>query len=158
MLKKIVASKQMKASKIKTSKNKNSKIKTSKIKASKIKTSKNQNLKNQSLQNQNLKNENLDQLVYNKSNTILIGIHSRRGDYTDKSNVDFGYIAAEFDYFRTAIYFSRQKHYFEDKNILFLMLGDDYKWNLENFGNFSDVLVLKPNWDEFFDFEFFCEL
>ncbi len=75
---------------------------------------------------------------------IVIGIHNRRGDFVSPDKFEFGHMAASDDYFHASMIYYRRKHYFEDKSVIFLIVSNDYEYNLKTFGNSTDVLVMKP--------------
>ncbi len=41
----------------------------------------------------------------------------------------------------------RRKHYYDDREPLFLLLGDDLEWNEQNFGNYSEDIIIMPAGD-----------
>ncbi len=92
-------------------------------------------------------NEALKKFNFSRTNSIVIGIHNRRNDYVDKKNLEFGRISGSIDYFRASMIFYRRKHYFQDKNVIFFFVSDDFEFNFKNFGNFRDVFVFKPEID-----------
>jgi len=87
----------------------------------------------------------LEAVNLTRSNAFVIGIHNRRGDFVDSENIAYGRMQNESDhYFRAAITFFRRKHYYQDKSVIFLIVSDDYEYNVKMFGNTIDVFVLKP--------------
>lgn len=72
-----------------------------------------------------------------------MGIHNRQGDFNSNINKQIGHVASSADYFQAAVTQSRRKHYFDSKSVLFLVVGDDYKWNREIFATFPDVVVMR---------------
>jgi hypothetical protein len=59
----------------------------------------------------------------------LIGVHVRRGDFTSAINQAEGHQAAEKDYLERAIRYFRT---INAKCVKFIVLGDDYNWNVAN--------------------------
>lgn len=49
----------------------------------------------------------------------------------------------EVELFKKIRYY-RRKHYYEDKIPVFVIISEDYNYNLQAFGNYTDVIVLKP--------------
>ena len=65
----------------------------------------------------------LSQIKSGKTNTTLIGIHIRRGDFLIQAKVDLGYTVATEDYLRKAV------QYFQNKfNCLFVIATNDRVW------------------------------
>ncbi len=54
-----------------------------------------------------------------RTNSIVIGIHNRRGDFVHPNHQKFGRMPGSDEYFRTSMIFYRRKHYFEEKKVIF---------------------------------------
>ena len=87
-----------------------------------------------------------DSLPDSKS-MISVGVHVRRSDFLWENSKRMGIVTAGKDYIVKAMKFMKKKLENEKKSIKFLMLGDDFLWNRENFENEKefDVVFLKPN-------------
>lgn len=79
-----------------------------------------------------------------RSNTYVVGIHNRRGDFVDQRAVDSGRMPGSDEYFKASMLYFRRKHYFEEKSVIFFIVSNDYEYNVKAFGNASDVFVVKP--------------
>lgn len=77
-------------------------------------------------------------------NCILIGAHMRRGDFTLQSKIEFGHQPATQLYLHQAVNYYDQM--FHNYSVLYLLLGNDYEWNLNNSQNISNnrIVVLTP--------------
>lgn len=72
---------------------------------------------------------------------LIVGVQIRRGDFLDKRNRDFGFIVPSERYIQRAMNWYRA--HFSTIRLIFLLLGSDYNWTNQHFGNLSDVLILK---------------
>ncbi len=79
----------------------------------------------------------------NSERCLLIGAHMRRGDFTYPQKEAFGHIPAKADYLARAVDHFRKKFRKRHKCLRFVILGNDYNWNLANTPNGTDVVVLK---------------
>lgn len=77
------------------------------------------------------------------NNCILIGAHMRRGDFVRDKKQDYGHVPATKDYLHKAIKFFENR-YSNNPCKLFLVVGNDHKWNLNNSLQRNNVIVLKP--------------
>ncbi len=83
-----------------------------------------------------------------RSECIIVGAHMRRGNYLEDSRLEYGHIPASKEYLLRAIAYFRRKLSTPERSadcILFLVLGNDYIWNLVNSPRSPDVVVLAPH-------------
>ncbi|XP_069139893.1 galactoside 2-alpha-L-fucosyltransferase SEC1-like [Argopecten irradians] len=73
--------------------------------------------------------------------TVLVGIHVRRTDHLERSDVNYGKLVATLEYFDHAMDYFRQRY----KNILFVAISDDTDWVKSTFGKQEDVHVVTGN-------------
>lgn len=85
-----------------------------------------------------------------QSNCLLVGAHMRRGDFTSDYYRKYGFEPARADYLKNAIKFFENR-YKNETCIAFIILGNDYEWNLQNSPNQSNVIVPKPHSSAFVD-------
>lgn len=77
-------------------------------------------------------------------NSILIGAHMRRGDILQPALVDKGYLPATKVYLNNAIMHFESRFNESEKTLIFLVLGNDYEWNLKNAPIRKNLVVVKP--------------
>ena len=79
-------------------------------------------------------------------NKRFLGAHMRRGNYVEESRQEYGYIPASKDYLHHAIsYFEAKFNPERNRCLFFLILGNDYTWNLANSPRQSNIAVFLPN-------------
>lgn len=86
-------------------------------------------------------NETLNKARKFATDTILIGVHMRRGDFVDNSR---GYVAADPNYFQRSVEFYEDMFRKDRRKLIFLVLGNDYHWNKKYLLKQSNVIFLKP--------------
>lgn len=84
-----------------------------------------------------------ENLKISRSNCTLIGAHMRRGDFVDPRKQSFGHVPATKVYLETAIDFFETR-YSNHSCIFFIIIGDDYNWNLQNSPKRHNIIVFKP--------------
>lgn len=102
-------------------------------------------------------NENLNQkcfafftdttnnVSHESNNTIFIGAHMRRGDFVFETSQSGGYVPASVEYYHKSIKFYENMFQNSSIKLLFLILGNDYEWNLNHAPNQTNVIVVKPS-------------
>lgn len=88
--------------------------------------------------------------VINQFNTtwrdsIVIGAHLRRGDLLQQKFLEYGMIPATKEYLHNAVNYFVKKFSDSNKKLIFIILGDDYNWNIENVPKVDNIKVMKPN-------------
>ena len=71
---------------------------------------------------------------------VFVGIHVRRGDFTDTYNVDRGYTVAPPGYIRQAMEYFSNKY----KQVIFVVCSDDKKWTRANVGSKKNLVIYSP--------------
>lgn len=82
----------------------------------------------------------------NRNQSIIVGVHMRRGDFTYKHKMAYGHSPATVDYLERAANFFELWFYKNSTNaqqhLIFLVFGNDYDWNLNST---RQVQLLNPN-------------
>ncbi len=86
----------------------------------------------------------LSNLNRQRAECILIGVHLRRWDLFKSPHTDFGYLPASKSYLEKAIRYFREEFEKTTNCLLFLLVGNDYQWNLRSAPRQRDVFVLRP--------------
>lgn len=76
--------------------------------------------------------------------TVLIGIHIRRGDHIEGSDVRYGKLVATEAYLINAMNYFRQKY----SDVLFMAISDDIPWTSNALKGNKDVYVVTGNTGE----------
>lgn len=76
-----------------------------------------------------------------RNRTIFIGVHMRRGDFVDNKS---GYVQGDENYFQRAIEFYDRMFSEDYYSKVFVVLGNDYKWNKFTLNNSPNILVIRP--------------
>ncbi|XP_055998800.1 galactoside alpha-(1,2)-fucosyltransferase 2-like isoform X3 [Ostrea edulis] len=93
--------------------------------------------------NENLSNI-LNEMGFRDSSTgVVVGIHSRRGDYLSKPAMDYGYITPNETYYLNAMRYFREK--FPTKRIFFIAASNDIDWLRQKLNKEENVFFLQEN-------------
>lgn len=92
-------------------------------------------------------------LIKNRLNKTLIGIHFRRGDFLDKKHL--GFQVSSIDYIIQAMHYFSQQY----SNSLFILSSDDKLWCQNNFKHIENLLITPINLTPIEDFALltFCQ-
>lgn len=77
-------------------------------------------------------------------NSILIGAHMRRGDFLKPNFAGYGFSPATEDYYNESVNYFEKRFNNSSKTIIFLILGNDYPWNVKNAPKAKNLIVLEP--------------
>lgn len=80
-----------------------------------------------------------------RQNSILVGAHMRRGDFLQGNFAGFGFVAATQVYLENAVVHFENRFNESEKTLIFVILGNDYEWNLKNVPIRKNLVVIKPN-------------
>lgn len=84
-------------------------------------------------------------LKLGRRNCFIVSAHIRRGDFLSNISKDAGFVVPDAAYILNAINYFESRFSRRYTCLQFLILGNDYEWNLANVPNRNNVLVLKTN-------------
>jgi galactoside 2-L-fucosyltransferase 1/2 len=86
----------------------------------------------------------LTEMHFRDSSTdVVVGIHSRRGDYLSKPAMDYGYITPNETYYLNAMTYFKKK--FPTKRVIFLAASNDIEWLRQKLHREENVFFLQEN-------------
>ncbi|OWF38286.1 Galactoside 2-alpha-L-fucosyltransferase 3 [Mizuhopecten yessoensis] len=73
--------------------------------------------------------------------SVLVGIHIRRGDHIERSDVNYGKLVATEGYLDNSMGYFRRKY----KDVLFVVISDDILWTTNTLQKYDDVYIVTGN-------------
>lgn len=77
------------------------------------------------------------------SDDVVVGLHSRRGDYLWKAAKEFGYVTPNETYYLNAMTYFRKK--FPNQRVFFIAASNDINWLREKLGREENIYFLENN-------------